>query len=245
MTQKLSKKYPMIDKYGHYIILLEKIRELLFTTPLYTHSINSTGEREELFKLLINKKERIEKTEDTPTNSIFLTLIKDYQKKCNFLFEEDEILEGLKDLENFLADVLLSFNEKHFKIALKGLNEMVALSMEDPDYEKKVNNYLDKLLPVLSIYEIFNRPLFESAYPESIPQTKRLGAYIARFLTSKYNPIGINLMKLFNRLSFYNWSHLVFKKKLNQRQFFNYILKLPIWKHIPPKIKMKILNYKM
>ena len=104
-------------------------------------------------------------------------------------------------------------------------------------------SYLDKLIPIISIYEIFHRPLSESAYPESIPQTKRLGAYLAQVLTSKYNPIGINIMKLFNRLAFQNWSYLIVKRKLNRERFFNLLLKLPIWKNIPNDIKKKTLSY--
>ncbi|MFX0041849.1 MAG: hypothetical protein ACFE8L_02955 [Candidatus Hodarchaeota archaeon] len=243
MKQKLSKKYPIIDKYGHYKTLLGKIKDLLFTTPLYMHAIHSTEEKKEFLKFLISKKEDVEEIENKSLKSIFLSFIKDYEKEYDFLFEEDEVLEELEDLKDFMLKIWLNFKEKHFNLALRRLNEMSTLSIEDPDYNKKINDYLDKLLPVFSIYEIFNRPLSESVYPESIPQNRRFGPYIAQFITSRYNPIGINLMKLFNRLSFYNWSYLVLKKKLNRKQFFNYILKLPIWKHIPAKIKMKILNY--
>ena len=102
---------------------------------------------------------------------------------------------------------------------------------------------LDELLPIIAIFEIFNRPLFESVYPEAIPPTKRLGSYLARFLTSKYNPFGINLIKLLNRLAFYNWGHLIIKKKLDKKHFFTYLLKMPIWKYIPEKNKKKILEF--
>ncbi|MFX1504475.1 MAG: hypothetical protein ACFFDH_26190, partial [Promethearchaeota archaeon] len=97
-------------------------------------------------------------------------------------------------------------------------------------------------LPILAIYEMFNRPLFESVYPESIPQTKRLGTYFARFLASKYNLFGTNLMKIINRLAFHNWSYLIIKRQMNRREFFNYLLKLPIWKYIPSKIKTRIIE---
>jgi len=105
-----------------------------------------------------------------------------------------------------------------------------------------VNEILNKLIPIFSIYEIFNRSLSESVYPESIPHTERLGAYIASFLTSRYNIFGVNLMHLFNRLAFYNWSYYIFKNKLNRKKFYNFILKLPIWKNIPESIKLKILK---
>ncbi|MFX1314939.1 MAG: hypothetical protein ACFE9T_03685 [Promethearchaeota archaeon] len=172
-----------------------------------------------------------------------MSFIKDYEKKYDFLFEEKEVLKELEDLKDYMTNMWLYFRERHFDFALKKLTEISSLSIDNKDYAQVVNEYLNELLPIISIYEIFNRPLFESVYPESIPQTKRLGAYIARFVTSKYNPIGINLMKLFNRLAFYNWSYLILKKKLNRKQFFNYLLKLPIWKYIPAKIKTNILNY--
>ncbi|MFX1411904.1 MAG: hypothetical protein ACFFA6_16275, partial [Promethearchaeota archaeon] len=233
MTQKLSQKYPIIDKYGHYKTLLEKIRELLFTTPLFMHIINYINDKEEF----------TEEKEQNSVSSIFLSFIEDYEKKYDFLFDEKEVLEELEDLKDYMTKMWVYFRERHFNFALKQLTEISSISIDDKDYAKIVNDYLDKLLPIIAIYEIFNRPLFESVYPESIPQTKRLGAYIARFVTSKYNPIGINLMKLFNRLAFHNWSYLILKKKLNRKQFFNYLLKLPIWKHIPAKIKTKILNF--
>jgi hypothetical protein len=134
------------------------------------------------------------------------------------------------------------FKEQQFNLALKKLNELSALSLESPNYNRIVNEYLDDLIPIFSIYEIFNRPLSESVYPESIPRTKRLGAYLASFLTSRYNLFGVNLMNLFNKLAFYNWSYFILKKKLNRIRFFNLILNLPIWKNIPLNVKKRILN---
>ena len=136
--------------------------------------------------------------------------------------------------------MLFWFKEQQFNLALKKLNELSALSLENSNYNIIVNEYLDDLIPIFSIYEIFNRPLSESVYPESIPRNKRLGAYLASFLTSRYNLFGVNLMNLFNKLAFYNWSYFILKKKLNRTRFFNLILKLPIWKHIPLTVKKRI-----
>ena len=142
-----------------------------------------------------------------------------------------------------MGNMWLFFKERQFKYAKKKINEISILSLDDENYRKKINDYLEKLIPILSIYELFQRPLSESVYPESIPQTKRLGAFIAKFLTSKYNPIGINLMKLLNKLSFYNWSYFIVNKKLNLNKFFNLTLNLPIFKYIPATVKSKILSY--
>ena len=111
--------------------------------------------------------------------------------------------------------------------------------------EKKVENiskYVNELIPIFSIYEILHRPLAESVYPEASPQSKRFWAYIARFLTSRLNPIGVNLMKLFNKLAFNNWIFFISREKFNLKEFFNFILSLPIWKHIPEDLKKEILN---
>ncbi len=108
-----------------------------------------------------------------------------------------------------MAKMWLYLKERQFQYAVKKLNEINSLSLDDHHYKNKINEYLDKLIPIFSIYELFNRPLSESVYPESISQTKRLGAHIARFFNSKYNPFGKNLMNLFNKLAFYNWSFFI------------------------------------
>ncbi len=228
MSLKLSKKYPQINKFGHYKILLEKIRNLLFTTPLYLHGVSSRREDE---------------NEQELENSILISFIYNYEKKYNFIFKEIEVVKELEQLRDSMANMWLAFKERYFNYTVKKLSELSQIQMEDENYREKIKKTSEKLLPIVAIYEIFNRPLFESVYPESVSLIKRLGSYIARFLTSKYNPFGINLMQLFNRLAFYNWSHLIMKKKLNIKHFFIYVLKLPIWKYIPVKIKTKILEF--
>ena len=141
-----------------------------------------------------------------------------------------------------MGKLWLYFKERQFRYAVKKLNEMSSFSLGDTNYKNKINESLEKLIPIFSIYELFNRPLAESVYPESIRQTKQLGAYIAKFLAWKYNPIGVNLVNLFNKLAFYNWSFLIKKKKLNYKEFFNFALKLPIWKNIPSMIKEIVLK---
>jgi hypothetical protein len=136
------------------------------------------------------------------------------------------------------------FKERHFNFALGKLNTLSTLSLENQDYFKIINEYVNRLIPIFSIYEIFNRSISETVYPESIPQTKRLGSYIASFLTSRFNPLGVNLMNLFNRLAFNNWSYYIVKNNLTRAQLFRDIFKLPIWKYIPEKITKKILESK-
>jgi len=242
MSRKLSKKYPVIDRYSHYKTLLEKIRELLFTTPLYMHASHSPKERRNSLKSLTKEREEIDGFKQKSRNSVLLSFIKNYEKKHNFNFEEDEVLDEVEQLCDKITKMWVSFKEEHFKFALQKLNELSTFNIDDKNYATKINELLDKLLPIIAIYEIFDRPLFESVYPESVPQTKRLGTYFARFLASKYNPIGTNLMKLFNRLAFHNWSYLIIKKGMNRREFFNYLLKLPIWKYIPTKLKIRIIQ---
>ncbi|MCK4379972.1 MAG: hypothetical protein KAW51_02470 [Candidatus Lokiarchaeota archaeon] len=239
MSHKLSKKYPIIDKYSHYKTLLEKIRELMFTTPLYTHASHSSKERRNLLAI---EREESDGFKQESGNSVLLSFIKNYEKKHSFNFEEEEVLDEVEQLRDKITKMWIFFKEKHVKFALQKLNELSPFNIDDKNYETKINELLDKLLPIIAIYEIFNRPLFESVYPESIPQTKRLGTYFARFLASKYNPVGTNLMKIFNRLAFHNWSYLIIKKGMNRREFFNYLLKLPIWKYIPAKLKIRIIQ---
>lgn len=242
ISQKLSKKYPIIDKYGHYRTLLIKIRELLFTTPIYMHAIYNPKEGGKFLQILNIEKESIDKYEQESANSVLLSFINYYEQKHNFNFEEEEVVHKLENLRDKMAKMWLFFKEREYKFALEKLKELTILSLDDKNYKKKISLLLDTLLPIIALYEFFNKPLFESVYPESVPQTKRPGAYFARFLASKYNPIGTKLMKLFNRLAFQNWSYLILKKGMNHNEFFNYILKLPIWKHIPEKLKKRILQ---
>ncbi|MFX1448758.1 MAG: hypothetical protein ACFFCG_11600 [Promethearchaeota archaeon] len=153
-----------------------------------------------------------------------------------------DVFNEFEKIRDEMGNMWLYFKEKHFNFALNKLNTLSTLSLEHQDYNKIINEYINNLIPIFSIFEIFNRSLSESVYPESIPQTKRLGAYIASFLTSRFNPFGVNLMNLFNKLAFNNWSYFILKKRLNRTQFFNIIFKLPIWKYIPHDVAKKIVD---
>jgi len=241
--RRISKAFLEIEKYNYYKQLLERLKTLLWTTPLYTHTIHNPTKKE-LNDINSSKIEDYDEFDRESTNSILLSTIKQYERSREFSFDDEDVITQLKTLRDAMAKMWLYFKERQFRYAVKKLNEISSLSLNDQNYKTQIYNYLDKLIPIFSIYELFSRPLAESVYPESIPNTKKLGAYLARFFTSKYNPIGISLINLFNKLAFQNWCFFIKKKNLTYHQFFNLILRLPIWKNIPEKAKMNILNYK-
>ena len=238
---KISQKFSQIQECSLHVRLMEIIIKMLWTTPLYTHTIHKTIDDE----INLQKQKRNEPITDfskMTIDSIFLLYIKKFEEKNSFSFKEIDVINELINLKDKIGVMWLNFKEKHFNFALKELNDLSTLSLDDISYSKIVNEYIDNLIPIFSIYEIFNRALSESVYPESVPQTKRLGGYLASILTSRFNPFGVNLMNLFNKLAFNNWSYLIINRKLNQKQFFKLIMKLPIWKNIPKTIRKEILN---
>jgi len=238
---KISQKFSQIQECSLHVRLMEIIIKMLWTTPLYTHTIHKTINDE----LNLQKQKRNEFITDfnkLSIDSIFLLFIKKFEEKNLFSFKEMDVINELVNLKDKIGSMWLNFKEKHFNFALKKLNDLATLSLDDISYRKVVNEHIDNLIPIFSIYEIFNRALSESVYPESVPQTKRLGGYLASILTSRFNPFGVNLMNLFNKLAFNNWSYLIINRKLNRKQFFKLIVKLPIWKNIPKTIKKEILN---
>ena len=234
---KISRKFSKIQECSLHIRLMEIIMKMLWTTPLYTHAIHKTIDDE--FNL---QNDLITDFSNISIDSIFLLYIKKFEEINSFSFKEMEVINELVKLRDYMGIMWFNFKEKHFNYALKKLNDLSTLSLNDYSYRKVVNDHINNLIPIFSIYEIFNRALSESVYPESVPQTKRLGAYFASILTSRFNPLGINLMNLFNKLAFNNWSFLILNRKLNQKQFFKLIVKLPIWKNIPKTIKKVILS---
>jgi len=238
---KLSRRYSKIQDFSLHIKLMERIMEMLWTSPLYTHTIHYTF-NDDLDPKVTKENRSITNFDKKSNDSIFLLYITHFEENNGFVFNETEVLNELEKIRDIMGSMWLYFKEKHFKFALKKLNELSALSLERHDYNEIVNGHINNLIPIFSIYEIFNRSLSESVYPESIPQTKRLGSYIASFLTSRFNPFGVNLMNLFNKLAFYNWSYFILERKLNRARFFKTIFKLPIWKYIPQNIVKKILD---
>lgn len=238
---KLSQRYSKIQEYSLHIKLMERLMEMLWTTPLYSHTIHTTlNEGTDLQKTTENNS--VTNFDIKSIDSIFLLYVTHFEETNGFTFRELEVLDELEKIRDNMGTMWLYFKEKHFNFALRKLNMLSTLSLDNYDYKKIVNEYVDNLIPIFSIYEIFNRSLSESVYPESIPHTKRLGAYIASFLTSRFNPFGVNLMNLFNKLAFHNWSYFILRRKLNRTRFFNTIFKLPIWKYIPNNIVRKILD---
>jgi hypothetical protein len=214
--------------------IMEKLLYMLWTTPLYTQTVQTESSGDEIYSFQLKN-----------FDSVFLEYIKEQEIEWNLTFQEKDLINKLEDLKNHMASMWLAFKEKHFNFAIKKLNALSTLSLKNPKYITIINDYLENLIPIFSIYEIFSRSLSESVYPESIPQTKRLGAYFAKFLTSKYNLFGINLMHFFNKLAYRNWSYLIKKKRITLIELFNFILKLPIWKYIPLNVKERILQSNM
>jgi len=216
------------------IQLMRDILKLIWITPLFTHTIHKPIKKELKFtKELMKNEETID--------SIFHLYISYFEQKKGFKFEEESIIECIDDLRDDMAKMWLYFKERQLNFALRKLNE-ISLIANDENKVKKISKYVNELIPIFSIYEILHRPLAESVYPEASPQSKKFWSYIARFLTSRLNPIGVNLMQLFNKLAFNNWSFFIYHKKFNLKEFFNFALNLPIWKHIPDDLKKEILN---
>jgi hypothetical protein len=238
---KISKIFSEIEILSLYIRLITKLRETLWTTPLFTHTIHNPTKKEKNSNIT-SKISDYDEFDQESTNSILLSLINQYERIYEFKFTDNEVINELKILRDSMGKMWLYFKERQFRYAVNKLNEISSLSVDKQGFNTEVNDYLDKLIPIFSIYELFNRSLVESVYPESIPNTNRVGASLAKFFASKYNPIGINLMNLFNRLAFQNWIFFINKKKLSINQFFNFILRLPIWKNIPENLKRNILN---
>jgi hypothetical protein len=236
--QSLPERFQKIEKIHKHKHLIEKLRSLLWITPLYAHTIHDPSRLKESFKFSKNVKDLDDLDYDISSKeSIFLTFIRSFEKDHNFCFEDSEILNAVKKLRDEMAKMWLYFKERYFKYALNQLKEMAEYSINDKDYKKKIRTKLKNLIPIMAIFEIFIRPLSESVYPESVPQTQRLGAHLAKFLTSKYNPLGLSLIKFFNILAYRNWSFLITQKRLSFEDFFNTIVDLPIWEDIPENIK--------
>jgi len=216
--------------------LMEDLLNMIWTTPLYTHTIHNPIKQESKYI------EFLKEFEKNAVDSIFSLYIVYFERKNKFTFEENLVLEKIDQLRDKMAQMWLYFKERQFNSALRKLNLFSSLSVMDKNYVDIINKNIDELIPIFSIYELFHRPLAQSVYPEADPQIRRFGAYLASFLTSRYNPIGVNLMNLFNKLAFNNWSQFILKNQLNQKDLFKEILNLPLWKHIPNHIKDLILK---
>ena len=183
---KLSQRYSKIQEFSLHIKLMERLMGMLWTSPLYSHTIHYTiNEDGDLQKTTENSS--IANFNKKSRNSIFLLYITHFEENNDFVFKESEVLGELEKIRDIMGSMWLHFKKKHFNFALSKLNALSTLSLADQDYNKIVNGYVNDLIPIFSIYEIFNRSLSESVYPESIPQTKRFGAYLASFLTSRFN----------------------------------------------------------
>jgi hypothetical protein len=215
---------------------MEKLIDLIFITPLQSHTFHSITPFE--FNSLdfnnYNPQEEID--------SIFLIYIKYEENEKNFHFNESEVIQQIESLRNLMGKMWLKFRDNNINNALEELNKLSSQIDYGSSFKKNAIKYINNLIPIFSIYEIFHRPLSETIYPEATPERKRLGSFIARFLGSRYNLFGVNLMRLFNNLAFNNWAYFIKKKRISIDHFFEFILKLPIWKYIPLDVKRRMIS---
>lgn len=235
-TSKSHLNYAEYIKKEKSVQLMENLLNMVWTTPLFTHTIHSP------IRLETKYIEFLKEFDKNAVDSIFSLYITFFERKNKITFEDNLVLNKIDQLRDKMAQMWLYFKERQFNAALRKLNLFSSFSIMDKNYINTVNKNIDELIPIFSIYELFHRPLAQSVYPEADPQIRRFGAYLASFLTSKYNPIGVNLMIFFNRLAFKNWSQLIYKNQLNLKALFKTILNLPLWKHIPSHIKDLILK---
>ena len=239
--QPLPEKFQKIEEVHKHKHLIERLRTLLWITPLYSHTIHDPSRLKESFKFSKKVGELDDFEYDISSKeSIFLSFIRSYEEDNDFSFQDSDVLNAVRGLRDKMAKMWLYFKERYFKYALNQLREMGEYSVKDKGYKKKIKDKLKNLIPIMAIFEIFIRPLSESVYPESVPQTQRLGAHLAKFLTSKYNPLGLRLIKFFNNLAYRNWKYLITQKGFNKKEFFNFIVDLPVWDEIPENVKKTI-----
>jgi hypothetical protein len=240
-SQRVPERFQNMENLHKNKHLLEKLQELLWTTPLYSHTIHDPSRIKEHFKFFQKTKDIDDfEYEINTRESIFFSFIKSYEKKERFSFQDEDVINVIGKLRDKMAKMWLYFKERHFKSALRKLDNLVHLSLDEDNYKSYLKQTIKQLIPIMAIYEIFIRPLSNSVYPESVPQSKRLGAYLAKFLTSKYNPLGLHLITFFNKLAYRNWAYLIKEKEFNLRQFFTFITNLKTWKFIPNNIKQYI-----
>ncbi len=220
--------------------ILDKIRQKLWTTPLYTHTVHSPKQ----YKLTYTQEENdLDELEQEESDSILLKLVRKYGKKYKIEFNEEKIIEKLEELRDDMAKMWLYFKERHLNYAKRKMMKITTMSVNDPNYREKILKLVDELIPIITIHEIFIRPLSDSVYPESIPQTQKMWSYLATFLNSKYNLMGVNLIKTFNRIAYYRWAYFFKKKNIKFNHFFDYFIKLPIWENIPDEIMNCFKSY--
>ncbi len=230
----LSDNLRKLNNIELHVKILEKVRNKLWTTPLYSHTVHTPLLQPK--KIDSTKEIDLEEIEREESESTLIATVKKYRKKYGIEFKEDEIIESLEELRDYMASFWLIFRERHLNYAKRKMSKIITLSLKDPDYKEKVIKLIDDLIPILTIHEIFIRPLSDSVYPESIPQSQKMWTYLARFITSKYNPLGFNLVHIFNRIAYNRWAYFFKKKGIKYKNLFNFYLKMPIWSNIPKNI---------
>ncbi|TFG00693.1 MAG: hypothetical protein EU540_05005, partial [Promethearchaeota archaeon] len=109
--RKLSRQFSIIRICILHRNLLEKIKDLLWTTCLYTHTIHSPTSKELKLRFL-SKRVGYGDFDEESTNSIFLTIIRLYEKEQRFIFDDKEVNKALKDLRDQMGKMWLYFKER-------------------------------------------------------------------------------------------------------------------------------------
>lgn len=197
------------------IQFLNELREDLWNTPLYSHAILEE-DQDDRFQLSREKKDSV-------------LLMKAYNFQETWGVSYDAIIADLQKIRDEMARIYFYFKARHLEYASRRVSELSRLSRNHPAYMERLFETIDEVVPIFTIYEILQRPLSDSAYPEMAVGRQRLWSSLALFFGNKYNPLGVSLMKLHNRLAFKRWAWFVHKHQLSLRQFYEFVAKIPIW----------------
>lgn len=201
----------------------------LWNTPLYTHAILEEETDDDLGLGYISHEQK---------DSILLVKTYKFQEEWGISYAA--IIEDLKKIRDEMARIYFYFKARYLEHAKRALADLARLPRGTKNYQEILFRAVDDLLPIFTIYEILQRPLSDSAYPEMMQSKQKLLSFVARFFGWKYNPLGVSLMYLHNTLAYRRWSWLIHQRNLSFPQFYRFIENLPIWTHIPGKSEKKV-----
>ncbi|GAB4305282.1 MAG: hypothetical protein Kow0069_00820 [Promethearchaeota archaeon] len=193
---------------------LYDLRTELWNSPLFAHAI--AGE----FEGGVGQKK----------DSILL--VKAYEFEETWGIKYDAIVRDLKKIRDEMARIYFYFKARHLEWAQRALLEVSGRISREKPHPKQVLAAVDELVPVFTVYELLQRPLSDSAYPEMMPPRKKFWSFVARFLNYRFNPFGVPMITLHNKLAFRRWAWLIRERGMNFREFFQFVSKLPIWTHV-------------
>ncbi|MEJ2279766.1 MAG: hypothetical protein P8Y70_18785 [Candidatus Lokiarchaeota archaeon] len=120
-NKNLSKQFSEIDKYSHYERILEKIIQLFWTTPLYSHTIHDPNIiNVEEFQKLTGLELTVETFNKESADSIIMNYIHQYTRTFGFKFEDKEVID--QRLEKQVEKLKEKNNGKNSRINSNYLN---------------------------------------------------------------------------------------------------------------------------